>query len=237
MNRRDFTKILGLFAGGVALPSRKEEEMKLGDLLAEIAGGGRLKPSEIEQVRRQMNDTYSLARAVSNIVDGSGKLDPNIFGTSASNPFSLLPHESASIYTDTSPQTVGTGAFTDIKPYLATSNLTWSKGLAIDITNGRISISGIPKDAVILITGHVSISDGGSPPSDNGVGERFLKWKDNGTEEISVSVPAASVAPTSIALVHVRRVDDIVDYGYLQVYQNSTADRSVDALFTVTRLR
>ena len=46
--------------------------MKLGDLLAEVASGGKLKPSEIEQVRRMTNETYTLARRVSDWADDYG---------------------------------------------------------------------------------------------------------------------------------------------------------------------
>lgn len=155
MNRRNFSKLMALFAGAPLI--RKEREMpRLGDLLAEIASGGRLSPSEIEQVRRQTNETYSLARRVNDLADVYGGIQPNLFSGGA--PLSVLPHEAAGVdFSSTTGSSVAHGVGTTIdfvETESAGNQAVWYEyGMRRDFANNRIEIHGTPGKSLFAICG------------------------------------------------------------------------------------
>lgn len=228
MDRRSFGKIMALF--GVAPLWKGEKEMaRVGDIFANWARGDRLSHAEIEQVRRSMNEMYAQSRQASNILDDKGGLDPNVF-SHKSGDFSVLPHECGAMFATTD-QTIGTGAATTLV-YDADNAATWSNGLKIEPSTGRIYVTGIPKETVVLIVGWVTWTA-------NDTGYRRLKWKANdGSSRIVDEQGPVAGTETWQQVIHLRKVPSTHTYYYLEVEQTSGGDLdTLHAGFAMARIR
>ena len=155
MNRRDFTKILGLFTGGAFLP-RRETEMKFGDLLGKLARGDNLTPSEILWVERLGNEQQMQASRTNALKGPSGALESNALD----GRFGVLPHETAGV-TFMSSVASGTPEACAFLPEDSTNAAQqFEYGIKRDFTNNRFEIHGTPGKSVFMVGGWVLFNGG-----------------------------------------------------------------------------
>jgi hypothetical protein len=204
--------------------------MPVGDILAKMAEGKTLSAGEIDETRLVLNAFQSKLGALSGLLDTTGRLNPNIFSNAAG--FSLLPHESGSIYNGEN-QTIATTTWTTLVGDAA-SPATWSKGLRVDPATGYIYCTGVPRDSVLLITARIRWAS-------NVASERLaVRWLTDDASEIGTEtvVPAALTGDYHQYLTHVRRTPSSETYYKIQVAHYAAGDEVVAGFnFNVTRLR
>jgi hypothetical protein len=217
--------------------SPKEADMPaVGDLFAKMGRGETLAPGEIETLRLEMNRMQSVASKASDVLNMAGAgLDPNVFQNSGM--FSLLPHEVGGLYQlQATAQVIPNDTWTTMLPdTAATTDATRSKGLRIDVTNGRIYVEGIPRETEVQIVAWAAFAT-------NTTGLRGVKWvSDDGSQLISVqsaSEVSGAAGAAMVQLSHLRKVNSAHSYYYMQVYQNSGGNLALDsAYFAMARVR
>lgn len=202
---------------------------QIGDLFVKLGRGETLSTGEIDTLRFEMNRVQYAVGAIGSVMSPTGGLDGNVFRNSGG--FSILPHESASLYFDT--QEIANNSW--VTPtVLATSGATWQQGFRIDTTNGRIYVTGVPRQTVLLSVLWAYWAD-------NATGQRGLAWLSDDTSaryNIRSAFTPVLASQMGNEITHVRRVATAETYYYLRVFQNSGAPLNlVSALLTVTRLR
>mgnify|MGYP001577337383 CR=1 FL=1 len=183
--------------------------------------------NQIRELDKRIDQVNS---KLASILDLSGGLNPDIF-VQAGHPFTMLPHECASVRFGT--QTIATGTVYATPTAASTSNAaSYGFGMNIDTTNATISILGQPGESIIGFTLWWQWAA-------NSSGTRAMQWREvnagNAVQDLIFSNSASLVTYNHIT--HVRRVA-LVDTTYdLQVYQNSGGNLNGDGLLTAYRIR
>ena len=202
----------------------------IGDLIAKWANGrNALLRGEIEELRLKMNRIEAAASRLDTLSAPTGGLDPNSFRNSGG--FSVLPHEAASMYNGT-PQVIPTASDTTLL-FDATSGATWSHGIGIDASTGRITVTGANQNTVLLLFAW------GTWAANAGGTLRDIKLKSNdGLLVTDRHAGLGAAAEVFSRIVHIRRTPSATTYYYMDVNHNAGVNLNFDDFgFVVVRLR
>ena len=157
MKRRSFLKAMGMTAGGLvgascAPKGASEMPGRFGDILSKLALGQQLTSGEIERLRLLGNQQQGIVSQMGTMLTPNGNLDPNIFSHHSSE-FSMLPHETASMYSGTA-QSIPHADYTTVV-YEADSaldadelRLSWAEGIGRNPATGEFSLKGVPESTI-----------------------------------------------------------------------------------------
>ena len=205
---------------------------KLGDafvgLFRDLADNDFYDRRMLADFARRLNIVERYALQSGSALDAPNQLSPDIL--TLSEPFTVLPHEVASLRFNT--QEIASGTTFATPTVADPSGATWTHGFSIDKSAGTISVDGQDKNAVI---GFVLWWQWAG----NSTGRRALRWNDvgggNAVQDFEFS-PDATVA-TYLHIPHVRRVAAADTTYRLQVYQNSGVGLNGDGLLVAYRIR
>lgn len=214
--------------------------MAFEELMRRVAGSSALAEHEVNEFVRTMSDFQATLSRVNQLCDpDNGNLNANIFhGTH----FGQLPHEAGSLYMPASSQAI-TSAFVSVTngwDTIANHGATWSKGLVVDSTLGRIYVNGIARETVILVQMSGYFSGSSVYP---GNGATHMQYHANDGSVRPIVVPSLGLGSSwysrSAFLTHVRSLPAGQTYYDLQVINSSQLPASSfsGGLFTITRLR
>jgi hypothetical protein len=192
--------------------------MPLGDdLLAVLSNPG---SPAAETVRLELNRLQAAAGRLDAIAGVPGGLDSNVFRNSG--PFSILPHPCAALHRATATAsgdlTVANDTWTDVAfdAFDAADNTaTWARGLEIDAANGRIYVTGIDRESVVLINCWAEFEP-------NATGVRGVGWlSDTGDLRYQYDPSAGAALNSDASMTHLRMIKSDYTYSQMQVYQSS----------------
>ena len=212
--------------------------MKLGDLFAKLAQGQQLSSGEIEQLRLGMNRQQGLTSQLSALLTPSGDLDPNIFSHHSSE-FSMLPHQTASMFRSAENQSIPDETATTITYELDSAHdadekrLSWAFGIERDIANGEFLLKGVPNKTVWLFSYYVFWA-GAGPTAEIQIG---IVEKDTATGLNHTYDDAASIGNVQSGAV-MMKARKAASSWTLRAYHNSAGAINIsNALFQVARIR
>lgn len=194
-------------------------------IMAIIASRANLPPSQVELVNRKIEELENIKQSV----DGWQKAvspDPYFnFMRFKQAEGEVLPHECASIFfaPDDPTNTISTGVWTQ-PGFYDLGGATWSKGLEIDPDQGRIYVTGLERESVLLINLYADWEY-------NTTGQRGIRWlADDGSSRTQFCTAADKAEPgvttgmVGPEITHIRSLPSGHTYYYMQVYQSSGGD-------------
>lgn len=147
--------------------------------------------------------------------------------------FDTLPHEGAALANLGTPTSVASGTWT-VPTYDAesASGATWSHGMQIDVANGLIHFTGVPRGAILLFTAWATFEA-------HATGNRQIKWTEvnGGSIVVNVKDNLGVGDTTYVPISHLRRVG-LADTTYkIEVAHWAAENIDVNTYFTCIRMR
>jgi len=215
---------------------------QLFNALKDVSG---INSQQLQSLQQTGNRIGAISANAQALVSPSGSLDPGLFARSGpGGGFTLLPHESASLYMSAQTQLFTTNR-TAVTNWDPTSNAgaTWEKGFRVDSTLGRIYVDGVTRETVLFIQMSGYTEPGSSVASGSGHLEMAYMANDGSWRPESVQ-PAANSSwiPNCFFLTHVRSLPENQTWYQMEIYGSSgildnRATSFAGGLFTITRLR